>query len=59
MDKEKAMSDFVREIAIRAAMELHVFAYRVMRWAGDQHKHLVFGRSATQVARMESKKGLR
>lgn len=53
------MSDFVREIAIRAAMALHVFAYRVMRWAGDQHKHLVFGRSATQVARMEAKKGLR
>lgn len=53
------MSDFVREIAIRAAMALHVFAYRVMRWSGDQHKHLVFGRSSTQIERMEVKKGLR
>lgn len=51
--------DTIREIAIRAAMSIHVTAYRVMRWAGEQHKRLVFSRSARQIAKMERQRGLR
>lgn len=52
------MRDQLHEIAIRAALNLFLCAYRLQRWAGDQHKRLIASRSAKQVARMERRAGL-
>lgn len=52
------MKHWMHEQRICATLWLYLTAYTVQRWAGDVHKALIGRRSASQVARMERKRGL-
>lgn len=53
------MRDYLNEIAIRAVMRAHLFAYWLQRWSADAHKRLIARRSPERVARMEESRGIR
>ena len=52
------MRDYLNEIAIRSAMQAHIFGYWLQRRAAEWHKHLIGRRSPSQVARMERSRGI-
>ncbi|MEI6738012.1 MAG: hypothetical protein WCL29_05985 [Pseudomonadota bacterium] len=49
---------YLRELAIRITMRLHIVAYLVSRRACALHRALVSGRSDVAVERMERERGL-
>lgn len=53
------MSDRLREFAIWSCTKVWLIAYRMERSLAQLHKELIFGRSTTQVARMEQRMRLR
>ena len=52
------MTDYLNELAIRAAMRAHLFGYWLQRSAVEWHRRLVGRRSAAQTERMEKSRGL-
>ena len=52
------MRDYLNEIAIRSAMQAHIFGYWLQRRAAEWHKRLIGRRSPAQVERMEKGRGL-
>lgn len=53
------MRDYLHELRIKAVLRLFLTAYRLQRWASDEHKRLISLRSDAQVERMERKAGIR
>lgn len=52
------MRDWLNELLIRCWMWIHIHGHRLSVFAGQQHKHLIFSRSARQIERMERSRGL-
>lgn len=52
------MTDGLRELMIHFWMWLHIQGHRLSVHSGQQHKKLIFSRSARQVERMERSRGL-
>ena len=52
------MRDYINELAIRAAMQAHLFGYWLQRRAAEWHRCRINARSPAQVERMEKKRGI-
>lgn len=55
---DSVMRDYINELAIRAAMQAHLFGYWLQRRAAEWHRCRINARSPAQVERMEKKRGV-